>query len=557
MSHLPARQRPRLGPLALLPALLLALAMVAPAFAAPPAQAGAAARPAHAEHPQLSATFSGTPGQIAPGETATLALELRNAGAEAANLLVSVVTARWLRYLPGTATPGASFDNARTVVWANVSLAANASRVFTIEVRAEAVRGATEATSVATVLQVGSGHALARAATITVRPAGSPEPQEAPNLRASLLFPSRAVVRAGQTVSYTLLLVNTGSAGAVVSASLVISEPLSYVAGSASDGGSYDAATQTLRWQGVEVPSGEARRLRFAALAGSVDQRTPVVLRALISAGEQRIERRAALLLVPGDDRDGGRPVVTGFVAGSSDVVSDPTITLNISATDDVSVTRMYVREWQLSTRPLPRWEPVRSSGWVPFQSSLPWTLGAANGAHVLGVWVQDAAGHVSALSDESVDVVNLVRPDATVARGGLVPYLVRYDAGADVQLSLETTSGDADLYVWYPRSFRLPDEISTNEGTAADNLRFAAPHSGYYLIGVYGSQSSSYNLSISPGGGAHLAGGAALLAEVPAGKEPPGLVSPLAQAGTSPLGSDSAGEPAAGATLFLPLVAN
>ncbi|MBC8076018.1 MAG: PPC domain-containing protein, partial [Chloroflexales bacterium] len=285
-----------------------------------------------------------------------------------------------------------------------------------------------------------------------------------------------------------------------------------------------------------------------------VERRTPAVLRADISDGQQRFERRAPILVVPGsDDGNGERPVVTGFAAGASDTTTEPTITLNISATDDVSVTRMYVREWQLSARPFPRWEPVRSSGWLPFQRAFPWTLGAANGVHIVGVWVEDAAGNRSALTHESTDVVNLVRPNATVARGGVVPYLVRYEAGVDVQLTLETTSGDADLYVWYPHSFRLADEISANEGTATDSVRFAAPLEGYYLIAVYGSESSSYNLSIAPGGGAQGAV-PAQAAALPSSKQP-SLVSPLAEAGTSPLGSDSASEPAAGATVYLPLV--
>ena len=542
--------------LGLLPALLLALATLVASFAAAPAQASPPAAPALDDHPELSATFAATPTTIAPGETATLALEVRNDGADASHLLVSVVTSHWLHYVAGSASPGGSFDSARTVVWADVSLPANSTKTFSLQVRAETVLSATQATSVATVLGGGGheGEALFRAATIVVKPVGSPDPQGAPNLRASALLPSRAIVRSGETVSYTLLLINTGNASAVISASVAISEPLTYVPGSATGGGTYDAATRTLSWHGVEVPSGEARRLRFAALAGSVEERTLAVLRADITSAQGRFDRRAPLLVVPGRDDDRDRPEVTGFTAGASDVTSEPTITLNISATNDVSVTRMYVREWQLTTRPFPQWEPVRSSGWVPFQRALPWTLGSANGVHVLGVWVEDAAGNRSALTDESTDVVNLVRPNATVARGGLVPYLVHYTAGTDVQLSLQTTSGDADLYVWYPHSFRLADEISANNGTAADSVHFTAPLSGYYLIGVYGSESSSYTLSIAPGGGPALAAQAASAAAVPASKDT-SLVSPLADAGTSPLGSPSASDPAASSTVYLPLV--
>ena len=555
MDRLPTRPRMRARLLGLLPALLLALATLVASFAAAPAQASRPAAPALDDHPALSATFAATPTTIAPGETATLALEVRNDGADASHLLVSVVTAHWLHYVAGSASPGGSFDSARTVVWTDVSLPANSTKAFSIQVRAETVLSATQATSVATVL--GGGHeggALLRATTIVVKPVGSPDPQGAPNLRASALLPSRAIVRSGETLSYTLLLINTGNASAVISASVAISEPLTYVPGSATGGGAYDAATRTLSWHGVEVPSGEARRLRFAALAGSVEERTLAVLRADITSAQGRFDRRAPLLVVPGRDHDGDRPEVTGFTAGASDVTSKPTITLNISATNDMSVTRMYVREWQLTTRPFPQWEAVRSSGWVPFQRALPWTLGSANGVHVLGVWVEDAAGNRSTLTDESTDVVNLVRPDATVARGGLVPYLVHYAAGTDVQLSLQTTSGDADLYVWYPRSFRLADEISANDGTAADSVRFTAPLSGYYLIGVYGSESSSYTLSIAPGGGPARAAQAASAAAVSASKDP-SLVSPLAEAGTSPLGSASASDPATSSTVYLPLV--
>ena len=162
----------------------------------------------------------------------------------------------------------------------------------------------------------------------------------------------------------------------------------------------------------------------------------------------------------------------------------------------------MYLREWQLATTPLPPWKVAQSSGWVPYQADYPWTLGSESGAHFVGVWVADGAYNISQLDRDGLDYASLLLPGETVGRGGMVPYLVHYEAGVDVDSTLTPITGDPDLYVWYPGNFGWPDEKSTNPDTAPDSVSFETPTEGTYLFLVYGYTAATYDLSITPGGG-------------------------------------------------------
>jgi hypothetical protein len=175
---------------------------------------------------------------------------------------------------------------------------------------------------------------------------------------------------------------------------------------------------------------------------------------------------------------------------------------LNISATDNVGVTQMYVQEWGWAADPVPHWAVIESSGWVPYHEAYPWTLTPQSGVHFVGVWVTDEAGNVSHLTISAVDYASLLLPDDVVNEGDLVPYLAYYGAGEDVIATLETVSGDADLYVWFPSNLGLPDAYSIEPDTELDQVTFTAPEAGTYLFLVYGYEASTYDLSISPAGG-------------------------------------------------------
>ncbi|HTP06794.1 MAG TPA: hypothetical protein VMP08_00985, partial [Anaerolineae bacterium] len=184
------------------------------------------------------------------------------------------------------------------------------------------------------------------------------------------------------------------------------------------------------------------------------------------------------------------------------DVLTSPTTTLHISATDNISVSQMFVREWQMTSTPFPHWTVSQSSGWVPYQADYPWTLIDQDGVHFVGVWVADADHNVSDLDHGGLDFASLVQPNATVAQKHLVPYLVYYPAGVTVTAQLSTTTGDADLYVWYPHNFFWPDHESIRPSPITDTVTFTTPRAGIYLFLVRGFTDATYNLSIDPAGG-------------------------------------------------------
>jgi hypothetical protein len=150
----------------------------------------------------------------------------------------------------------------------------------------------------------------------------------------------------------------------------------------------------------------------------------------------------------------------------------------------------------------VPHWAVAHTSGWVPYQADYPWTLINASGTHYIGVWVADAARNVSRLDHHALDFASLLLPGTSIPKGGLVPYLVHYEASVNVTATLTTLTGDADLYVWYPGNHFLADQRSTLGGTATDVISFTTPTAGTYLFLVYGAAASTYDLGIVPVGG-------------------------------------------------------
>ena len=215
------------------------------------------------------------------------------------------------------------------------------------------------------------------------------------------------------------------------------------------------------------------------------------------------LKREARVLLVPtpptGDFRP---PVVNSLTIGDQDVLTSPSVTLHISATDNISVSQMFIREWQLTSTPHPHWEMIQSSGWITYQPDYEWTLGSADGTHYVGVWVMDAAHNISHLDRRAFDFASLVQPGASVAQHGIVPYLVYYDQGVNVTATLTSITGDADLYLWRPGNYFGPDHKSTLPVSGTDAISFTTPRAGLYLFVVRGYTTATYDLSIEPGGG-------------------------------------------------------
>jgi hypothetical protein len=82
--------------------------------------------------------------------------------------------------------------------------------------------------------------------------------------------------------------------------------------------------------------------------------------------------------------------------------------------------------------------------------------------------------------------------------------------AGQLLSVTLQATTGDADLYVWGPGSSL--DAYSNASGTASDSTTLVAAKDGSYQIEVYGYQDATYGLAMTAEDAAAGAPGDALL---------------------------------------------
>lgn len=488
-----------------------------------------------------------------PGDVITYTIRLVNSGEAAATVDVLDRLPMHVAYVDGSANPPAAFDaEQRSLTWEDVAVPAGQTVVLTFRATAGQAQVPMVVTNRA-IISAGSAP-FVRSATVILLPADAPTPPPAP---APILLGSRKAASAhtltgGQVLTYTIHLVNSGAGDALVDVTDPLPAQVSYVAGSASHGGAYDADTRTLSWTDVAVPAGETVSLTFRVNTTSVNRPTLVVNTALIEAENFSREVKARVVLMPTDlPGDPQPPRVNRVRIGNSDVLTNPNVTLYISAADNRQVTSMKVQEWLLVSEPFPHWEAVATSDWLPYQEELPWTLTNQPGTHYIGVWVSDAGGNLSLLTGSATDYASLLLPNTTVAEGGRIAYMVHYEAGTEVTAILQPLTGDADLYVWFPMSFGPPNVFSNEDGTAVDQVSFTAPTTGRYLFVVHGFQASTYNLSIVPGGGAPTA----LKGTATASSKPlPQMETILSSSGLDPIAGAVA--PQARRYLRLPLIA-
>ena len=324
------------------------------------------------------------------------------------------------------------------------------------------------------------------------------------SLIGSYKLASQVRARTGEQFGYTIHLHNSGFGPATADVVDHLPDEVAVVASTIGNGGVYDSSARTITWRNVAVPIGGAVELTFDVTANVVSVPTVALNRAVIQPhGGREFERPFPVLIAPDlGEIDVSPPVLDGLTIGDRDVLTDRNVTLHITASDNVGVAEMYIREWQLTTSPVPRWEEVQSSGWIPYAETHAWTLGAESGVHYVGVWVADAAANLSLLNSLGLDFASLLANGATLSDGGMTPYLIHYAAGTDVTATLTPSAGDADLYVWYPGNMLLPNQKSTNSDSSPDMVSFTTPQDGTYLLLVYGETAATYDLAITPAGG-------------------------------------------------------
>ena len=439
---------------------------------------------------------------VIPGDAVPYLIKLVNTGTVAAVADITDPLPLELNYAPGSATAGGTYDaGTRTLSWYHINVPAFGRVGLTFV--ATATTSIVSPTLVVNTATIAAGQQqFDRHATIVIVPHLPVPPR--PLLAGSYKKASERWITADDTLTYTVKLINSGAVDALANVSDTVPSALSYVANSASNGGVYDPGTQIVSWEAITVPAGSSVPLQFAVMAASAVTRPVLVVNtAMISVtGDGAFKRQVPVLLLPTSSGDRIPPVVHSLTIDDQDVLSSPTTTLHISATDNISVSQMFIREWQVMSAPFPHWAVTHSSGWVPYQADYPWTLIPKDGAHFVAVWVADAAHNISELDRNALDFASLVRPGATVAQRQVVPYLVYYPAGVTVTAQLTSTAGDADLYVWYPHDFFWPDRKSIQPISDTDVVTFTTPRAGIYLFLVRGYTDATYDLSIEPAGG-------------------------------------------------------
>ena len=504
---------------------------------------------------------------LAPDEVLTYTVILYNFGATTVTAEVMDPLPQGVNYVVGSVTGGGIYDvNSETIYWSDLTVppltepAGTTGTMPYVELSFAVTATVSAPTEVLnTAIISASGNVFERHAWVLLVPE---RPAPASNLEGSFKAASSDEWHSNKPLSYTIVLHNSGTDGAVADVTDRLPPEVEYVTGSAMPDAVYDDAARTLRWRDVQVPAGWETYLFFLVEPNTVTVPTIVTNTAVISADGVSLERHTEVWLLPGSgDYDYIPPVVHSLTIGDQDVLNSPTVTLHISATDNVGIRWMYLREWEWVASPWPRWRIVQNSEWVLYQPDYVWTLGEESGTHYVGVWLADDAHNISRLDTRGLDFASLLQPGTAIPEVGMIPYMVYYEADVDVSSVLTQTSatGYVVVGVWYTGNSFDPTTAYTR--TVIFNT---ASYAGTYVFAAQGEPGATFDLSIEPGGGPRLPIG--MGGTRPGGDQPrtsadgwatPGeandLVSMLTESGLDPLGVAVA--PSLAFTVYLPVV--
>jgi uncharacterized repeat protein (TIGR01451 family) len=460
--------------------------------------------PAPAAFPLAASFKSASPFKLDPGDRVTYTIHLLNSGQASAAVTVSDPLPAMMTYVAPSASAGGVYDDVtKTITWSAVDVSTKTPVLLTFDATAPAVFPATDhptlLTNTATITS-GSQSFTRSADVLLVTPQGSP-------LAGSFKAASQKKVKDGDKFTYTIYLHNSSEEAVPASVSDPLPVGVDYVDGSANAGGTYAAATRTLTWTDLSVLEDSPLSLTFDVKVNNPLASPAAVTRitntAEITSGSVTLKRSADVQVVSAPGGDTIPPIVKSFVIGDRDVYTSPQVTLHISATDNVAVTSMCIKEWVLATAPAPHWQQVKNCDkWVPFQADYDWTLTQQSGTHFVEVWVADAALNHSRLTRSAIDFASVLLPNTHVDQGAMIPYLVYYPAGVDVTATLTTHSGEAQLFLWHPGNMFAPDKSGPTTGGATQTITFTTRTAGVYMFLVRGKQASDFDLSITPGGG-------------------------------------------------------
>jgi len=306
---------------------------------------------------------------------------------------------------------------------------------------------------------------------------------------------SSSSVALGETITYTIMLHNSSTATVSADVMDVLPRPLEFFAGTASNGGTYDATYHVIDWQPIDVPgNGEVALTYQLKYTTASTAQNAINIADIIADGSMKLQRFYSVKLGGGEPGD-TRPAITSFRIGDQDVLTSRDVSLHLQATDDGTVAKMYLLEWQVNPEPFPHWELVKSSRWIPYEETIAWKLGEQSGVHYIAALVADDKNQISM---PALDFASLLLPDTQLQGLGFIPYLVSYDAGVEVTATLTKSAGSPELFVWYPGNHSKPDHDQTTVP-----VTFTTPRAGPYYFLVYAGPSDAvYTLQITPGGG-------------------------------------------------------
>ena len=208
------------------------------------------------------------------------------------------------------------------------------------------------------------------------------------------------------------------------------------------------------------------------------------------------IAQWAVDVLPPASTGDTTPPAVNQLtIAGAVQWTTAPTVTLELTAQDNVGVASMYLVE-RIYNHAARQWTAVQQSGWLAFDSPHTLTFSPVGGARYIQAWVADAAGNVSPFSQRAL--INYLAEQDTLLEGQVHLYRVYLQAGESLTALVTPLSGDPDLYIW--------NEAGTLVGYGnafdlnPDRAFFTAGAAGFYQIEVHGYRDSIYHLSLDAG---------------------------------------------------------
>jgi uncharacterized repeat protein (TIGR01451 family) len=351
------------------------------------------------------------------------------------------------------------------------------------------------------------------------------EPDARPDFAESKVSVTPAKARPGSKVDFTIAARNSGFQESVVKVTDTLPVGLTVDPTSITAGGLYDAVNRKIVWTLSALWPGEVRYLRFSATLA--DGLAPAQLQNNVAfegywewqAGEgipaepahENFATSVALDVLAGSGQSEA-PRVTRLSIEQGQLVSSPDVNLLFDAT--LNARNLYVKEWVWDSV-TKQWGLVQESGWLPFATTsnltltqdtariygkYPWMLNGQSGIHYVGVWVADARGNSSNLTEGNLIYTNLVLPAPQgLTSGQTIQYRLPFNQDEMVIFNLILTSGDANLYVWTPRHGLHPNYSGTAQdmgnGIVVKTVAFYAPESGVYVVEVQGVTDGSFQL--------------------------------------------------------------